>query len=151
MPYGYSTDPDLDASTNRVMMAGVVLLVVMILIFPLYLQVQPTNREAARAENLASLQAEGESLWGFNCASCHGETGEGGSAPALNSEQFLQAATDDQIISLISVGVPGTAMGAFGQDFAGPLTSSQVRGITEYMRAWEDDAPDMPNWRQPLG
>lgn len=149
MSYGYSKDPEVDRSTNRVMIWGVVLLVAMVLVFPLYLSVEPSNREESRAENLESLATEGESIWEFNCASCHGEVGEGVSAPALNSEQFLTAATDDQTFHLISVGVPGTAMGAFGQDFAGPLTSEQVESVTAFIRSWEDEAPDVPDWRTP--
>ncbi|MCZ7631643.1 MAG: hypothetical protein M5U19_22430 [Microthrixaceae bacterium] len=71
------------------------------------------------------------------------------SAPALNSEQFLTAATNEQMFHLISVGVPGTAMGAFGQDFAGPLTSEQVESVTAFIRSWEKNAPDVPDWRTP--
>jgi mono/diheme cytochrome c family protein len=149
MPYGYSTDPELDRSTNRIMAFGVALLVPLVLAFPLYLSFEPGSRDEAREENVASLAAEGETLWEFNCASCHGESGEGGSAPALNSQQFLQSATDDQIGLLIAVGVPGTAMSAFSQDFAGPLTSEQIKGLVTYLRLLEEDAPDVPNWRNP--
>ncbi len=149
MPYGYSTDPELDRSTNRVMWAGVVLLIAMAAAFPLYLLYEPASREDARAAQLASLVTEGESIWSFSCASCHGETGAGNSAPALNSQQFLQSASDEQIQLLVSVGVPGTAMSAFSQDFAGPMTSEQIKAVTTFLRSWEDDAPDVPNWRDP--
>lgn len=149
MPYGYSTDPEVNRSTNKVMVWGALLMAAMVLVFPLYLSVEPSNREESRRENQESLATEGESIWEFNCASCHGAAGEGGTAPALNSEQFLTAATDDQMLDLISVGVPGTAMSAFGQDFGGPLTSEQVEAVTTYIRSWEDGAPDVPDWRQP--
>lgn len=149
MSLGYSNDPEINPSTNRVMVWGVVLLAAMALVFPLYLSVEPSNREESRAENLNSLAAEGESIWEFNCASCHGDAGEGISAPALNSEQFLTAATSEQMFHLISVGVPGTAMGAFGQDFAGPLTSEQIEAVTAFVRSWEEGAPDVPDWRTP--
>jgi mono/diheme cytochrome c family protein len=149
MPYGYSTDPELDRSTNRVMVWGVLLLLAMALAFPVYLAFEPEAREDSRTENLASLASEGEDIWGFNCASCHGDNGEGGTAPALNSEQFLESATDDQISLLIAVGIPGSAMPAFSQDFSGPLTSEQIKGVTTYLRSWEEDAPDVPDWRNP--
>lgn len=149
MPYGYSNDPELDRSTNRVMVWGVVLLIALIAVFPLYLAVEPSSREEAREENLASLATEGETLWEFNCASCHGESGEGVNAPALNSQEFLEVASNEQMSSLISVGVPGTAMSAFGQDFAGPLTSEQVSALTAFIRSWEEDAPEVPDWRTP--
>lgn len=149
MSYGYSKEAEVERSTNRVMVWGAVLLLAMVAVFPLYLAVEPSNREESRDENLKSLASEGKSIWEANCASCHGADGEGTSAPALNSEQFLTAATDDQIMHLVSVGVPGTAMGAFGQDFAGPLTSEQVEAVTTFIRSWEKKAPDVPNWRTP--
>ena len=148
MPYGYTTDPEVDRSTNRWMVVGIVLMVAMVAVFPAYLAIEPGAREDARAAQLASLEEEGASIWEFNCASCHGDDGEGGTAPALNSAQFLQSANDEQIDLLISVGVPGTAMGAFSQDFGGPLTSAQVRAVTTYLRSLEDDAPDNPAWRE---
>lgn len=147
MPYGYTTDPELDESTDRLMMWGVVLLIVFVAAFPLYLVYEPGAREEAREIQLNSLVEEGSSVWEFNCASCHGLDGEGVSAPALNSTQFLQSSSDDQTRLLISVGVPGSAMGAYSQDHGGPLTSEQIRAVTAYLRSWEADAPDVPDWR----
>jgi len=149
MSYGYTTDPELDRSTNRVMIIGGVLLLAMAAAFPVYLNYEPSAREDARIEQLASLAEEGASIWGFNCASCHGVDGEGDTAPALNSEQFLQMATNEQIQLLVSVGIPGSAMGAYSQDFAGPLTSEQIKAVATYLRSLEEDAPDLPNWRNP--
>ena len=100
---------------------------------------------------MANLAAEGQSLYTSNCAACHGVTGEGGIGPALNSQQFLSSATDPQIESLIATGVPGSQMSAYSQDFNGSLTSEQIRAITTYLRSLEDTAPDVPNWRDPLG
>ena len=147
MTYGYSTDPEVDRSTNRVMATAVLLTFALAAAFPLYLLYEPSSRESARADQLESLASEGESLWGFNCAACHGESGEGGTAPSLNAKEFLQSADDDQIEQLIAVGIPGSAMSAYSQDFAGPLTSAQIRAIATYIRSWEEDAPSNPNWR----
>lgn len=147
MPYGYSSDPELDRSTNRVIAWAAGLTLAMAAVFPLYLWYEPGAREDNREAQLASLASEGESLWGFNCAACHGADGTGGTAPALNAEQFLQSATDEQISQLIAVGVPGTPMSAYSQDFAGPMTSEQIKAVTTYIRSWEDDAPDNPDWR----
>ena len=149
MSYGYTTDPELDRSTNRVLVIGAVLLLAMAAAFPVYLSYEPSAREDARAEQLASLALEGANIWAFNCASCHGDDGEGITAPALNSQQFLQSATNEQIELLVSVGIPGSAMGAYSQDFAGPLTSEQIRAVATYLRSIEDEAPDRPNWRSP--
>jgi mono/diheme cytochrome c family protein len=151
MPYGYTTDSEIEESTNKVMLWGVVLMLAMVAVFPLYRTFEPSARDEARAEQLVSLQAEGEQIWSVNCSSCHGLNGEGGVGPALNSKQFLQAATDDQATLLISVGVPGSQMSAYSQDFGGPLTSEQIKSVVAFMRSWEPTAPDNPDWRAMLG
>ncbi len=144
----YDEDIELEASTNRVMMIGSVLLIGMALVFPLYRWVEPSARDEARQIQIESLAETGQTLWGFNCSSCHGLNGEGGVGPALNSQQFLQAATDEQTEQIIAVGVPGSQMSAYSQDFAGPLTSEQIRALAVYIRSWEEDAPDVPDWRE---
>lgn len=151
MPYRYRTDRDIDADTNRIMVWGVVLLAAMVLAFPLYLLVEPTNRAEARDLQLQSLQGQGKDLFQLNCSSCHGLNGEGALGPALNSQQFLQASTDRQTELLISVGVPGSTMGAYSQDFGGPLTSEQIKALATFIRSWEENAPDVPDWRTPQG
>jgi mono/diheme cytochrome c family protein len=148
----YEVDEELERSTNKFMVIGAVLMLAMALIFPLYRWTEPSNRDEARDSQLDSLAEQGEQLWGFNCASCHGLSGEGGIGPALNAEQFLQSATDEQIQQLTAVGVPGSQMGAYSQDFGGPLTSEQLKALAVYIRSWEADAPDRADWRDfPFG
>ncbi|MDX2382380.1 MAG: cytochrome c [Acidimicrobiia bacterium] len=151
MTYEYPTDEKLEKSTNRVMLAGVVLLFALVAMFPLYRSFEPSSRADARAEQEASLAEEGENLWQFNCASCHGIAGDGGTAPALNSEEFLQSADDNQIGTLIAVGIPGSQMSAYSLDYAGPLTSEQIESIVKYLRSLEPDAPSRPDWRDMIG
>ena len=143
----YEIDEELEASTNRVMFIGGILLIGMALVFPLYRWVEPANRDEAREEQVQFLAEKGEDLWSFNCSSCHGLNGEGGVGPALNSEQFLQASSDEQTRSIIAVGVPGSQMSAYSLDYAGPLTSEQIKALSVFIRSWEDDAPDRPDWR----
>jgi mono/diheme cytochrome c family protein len=145
--YNDPTDEDIERSTNNFMVAGVVLLGLMALVFPLYRYYEPSARDEARTAQEASLAEEGENLWEFNCASCHGLAGEGAVGPALNSTQFLQSATDEQGRTLIAVGVPGSQMSAYSLDYGGPLTSEQIRAVMAYIRSWEPDAPDRPDWR----
>ena len=144
-------DPELEASTNRWMAAGLVLVVIMVLAFPAYRLLEPANRDAAREAHLESLAEQGESLFSFSCSACHGVDGLGGTAPALNSQQFLTIASDDQISQLIAVGVPGSQMAAYSLDYGGPLTLEQIDAITTYLRSLEEGAPDNPNWRDSVG
>ena len=151
MPLEYETDDELEQSTNQWMAVGAALLIAMALVFPFYRWYEPGARDDARVEQEANLAAEGENVWSFNCASCHGLNGEGGTGPALNSEQFLQSATDEQIQLLVSVGIPGTQMSAFSLDHGGPLTSEQIKSVVTFIRSWEPDAPDRPDWRDMVG
>jgi len=146
---GFTNDPELEASTDRWMRWGLGLMAAMVLAFPLYRIWEPANRSAARDIQQASLAAQGQEAFSLFCSACHGLAGEGIDAPALNSQQFLRSATDEQIRLLISVGVPGTAMNAYSIDFGGPLTSEQVRAVVTFLRSWEPDAPDRPDWRTP--
>ena len=136
---------------NRVMSWGASLLLLLAAVFPLYRWIEPSNRDTARETQLASLAEQGEREYSISCSSCHGLSGEGVTGPALNSKEFLQAATNDQIELLIAVGVPGSDMSAYSQDFAGPLTSEQIRSIAIYLRTLEETAPDRPDWRDMVG
>jgi len=151
MTYDYPSDEKLERSTNRYMFAGALLLAALFLMFPLYRSFEPSARSEAREVQEASLAEEGETVWQFNCSSCHGLAGEGGTAPALNSTQFLQAADDNQIATLIAVGIPGSQMSAYSLDYGGPLTSEQIESIVSYLRSLEADAPDRPDWRDMIG
>ncbi|MGD2101973.1 MAG: cytochrome c [Acidimicrobiia bacterium] len=151
MGYGYQTDSELEKSTNRVMRWGAVLMLAMALVFPLYRWVEPSSRASAREAQLGSLVTQGESIWSLNCSACHGVNGEGGVGPALNSQQFLQSANNEQITGLVAVGVPGTQMSAYSLDFGGPLTTEQIKAVVTFVRSWEPDAPDNPDWRDTTG
>lgn len=151
MPYAYTTDEELEQSTNRWMVAGAVLLAAMAAVFPLYRWFEPSARSDTRELQAASLVDQGNSTWQTSCSSCHGNDGEGAIGPALNSKQFLQSATDEQAETLIAVGIPGSQMSAYSLDHGGPLTSEQIRAVVAYIRAWEPDAPDVPGWRDMVG
>lgn len=144
-------DRELEESTNRWMAWGFAVMVLMAMAFPIYRFYEPSSREANREEQLEFLAAQGADLYSNNCASCHGVEGQGGIGPALNSEQYLSSASDEQSIALIAVGVPGSEMSAYSLDFGGSLTSEQIEAIATFLRSWEDTAPDVPNWRDPLG
>lgn len=144
-------DEELERSTNRWMAWGFGIMLAMALIFPVYRFFEPANREADRAAQLGFLAEQGAMLFSTNCASCHGVDGTGGTAPALNAKEFLTAASDEQISALIAVGVPGSQMSAYSLDFGGSLTLEQIEAITTYLRGLEEDAPEFPNWRDPLG
>ena len=144
-----SDDPALRRSLERWLVAGLVVGVVLVGAFPAYRVVEASRRDVALAERDAALITLGRDLWTQNCASCHGDQGQGVDAPALNAKQFHTQATDDQIHHVIQAGIPGTEMAAWWRQFGGPLTDEQIRAIVAYIRSWEDTAPDRPDWRNP--
>ena len=84
--------------------------------------------------------ALGADLYSQNCARCHGPEGQGtGRAPALNVKSFLTATNDLAIQQIITLGVPDTAMPAWGDR----LADFEIQAIVGFVRAWEPTAPEV--------
>lgn len=145
-----SQQAELEASTTRWMLAGLILMGMFVVAFPLFRFYEPAQRADARAEQLQFLAAQGAEVYGANCASCHGAAGSGAIAPAIGAKDFLESVNDRQLAQLIAVGIPGSEMVAYANDFGGPLTSEEIKSVTTYLRSLEEDAPAMANWRTPL-
>jgi mono/diheme cytochrome c family protein len=141
-------EPDwLQRSLDRYLTWGLLFMVVLIFAFPLYRIREPSLRADAKTTQQAEYTKTGAVAFSNNCASCHGDNGTGGSAPTLNSKEFLGSTEDNQIQLLISGGVSGSSMSAWSQDFGGSLTSEQIREIVTYLRSLEANAPSVPDWR----
>lgn len=140
-------DPGLRRSLTGWMWFGVIVLVIMVAAFPLYRTVDRQRRATALNAQQQALVTSGAHLWQLNCASCHGEHGQGVDAPALNSQQFLGSVTDEQMRRIISVGISGTEMPAWSNEFGGPLTDQELASIVAYLRSLEKRAPSVPDWR----
>jgi mono/diheme cytochrome c family protein len=68
------------------------------------------------------------------CTACHGDAGRGGASLALANPVFLAIADDPTLRRVISDGVPGTPMPAFGESAGGMLTTQQVEALVAGMR-----------------
>jgi mono/diheme cytochrome c family protein len=142
--------PNLEASTTRWMWVGLLLMVLLLLVFPIYRIYEPAQRAEARTDQLGFLAAQGEEIYDAECASCHGPVGRGGLGPAVGSTNFLESVEDHQIVQLISLGVPGTEMVAYSIDNGGPMTSEEIESIAVYLRSLEETAEPNPFWQTPL-
>lgn len=140
-------DAGLRRSLRWWMWFGVLVLAILVAAFPVYRTVDRHRRSAALASQEHALVSSGGHLWQLNCASCHGEHGQGVTAPALNSQEFLGSVTDEQIQRIMSVGISGTAMPAWSDEFSGPLTEQQIASVVTYLRSLEKTAPTVPDWR----
>ena len=90
-------------------------------------------------------------LYGENCAACHGVEGKGGAAIALADPVYLAIADEAVIRKVVARGIPGTAMPAFAESAGGMLTDKQINVITGEIRSrWKQrgilDAANPPSY-----
>jgi mono/diheme cytochrome c family protein len=142
-------DRALSTATRRWQVAGIIVFLLLIVAFPLYRAVDATRRDEALASRQAALVALGGRIWSTNCAECHGTSGQGVDAPALNSQEFLTTVSDTQTHSITAVGIPGTEMPTWWNELGGSLTDEQITAVVTFIRSWEDTAPSRPDWRNP--
>jgi len=77
-------------------------------------------------------------LYGQNCAGCHGREGQGGAAFALANPVYQAWVDDATLRKIISGGEAGTQMPAFAQSAGGFLTDTQVEALVHGMRtSWQ--------------
>jgi mono/diheme cytochrome c family protein len=79
-------------------------------------------------------------LYGENCAACHGADGRGGAAIALGNPVYLAIADDAAVRAAVANGVRGTSMPAFAQRAGGMLTDKQIDALISGIRS---------RWSQP--
>lgn len=92
---------------------------------------------------------EGQMLFAENCASCHGDLGEGGENPArpndiiapISTAEYLKTRDDVTLRAIIAQGQPNFGMSPFGSAFGGPLDDDQIDSLVSYLRSWENDPP----------
>lgn len=78
----------------------------------------------------------GKELFERNCAQCHGKKGLGGIAPALNSHNFMEAASDSYLQATMALGRHGTQMKPMMKGGSGvvELSSQDVNDIISYLK-----------------
>jgi cbb3-type cytochrome c oxidase subunit III len=94
---------------------------------------EPGRQTAAAASLHAALLAEGTDLYAYNCAACHGASGEGIAAyPPLTTAASMDTQT---LVSIVERGRYNTAMAAFGVDEGGILTRMEVESLAVMLQA----------------
>lgn len=91
----------------------------------------------------------GQQLFDQNCASCHGNSGEGGPNPTrpgdfitpIGTAEFLKTRDDFTLKAIISQGQPNFGMSPFGSSFGGSLDDDQIDAIVAFLRSWEANPP----------
>src|ERR1700752_2561370 len=94
----------------------------------------PGNPKTTDIPVVPSNVADFQILYKQNCAGCHGIDGKGGPAIALSDPGYLAIADDDVLHRVITNGIAGTLMPAFGHTAGGMLTDKQVDAIVSGIR-----------------
>jgi mono/diheme cytochrome c family protein len=96
----------------------------------------PDQPIAVTEESLAL----GSELYITSCSNCHGPEGQGSQrAPSLNLKSFLTDTNDQAIQQIVTLGVPGTSMPAWGDR----MTDADIQAIVGFIRSWEPTAPEV--------
>lgn len=77
-----------------------------------------------------------DALYGKNCAACHGVSGKGGAAIALDDPVYLTMIEDKALRNAIAKGISGTPMPAFAESAGGMLTDDQIDTLVNGIRDW---------------
>lgn len=82
---------------------------------------------------------KGKKLFQRYCVECHGHMGEGIKAPALNNQEFLNAATNGYLLARITIGVRETPMPAWGKstETRRALNARERHHLSTYIRQWQ--------------
>jgi cytochrome c oxidase cbb3-type subunit 3/ubiquinol-cytochrome c reductase cytochrome c subunit len=75
-----------------------------------------------------------DTLYGRNCAGCHGGDGHGGPAPPLNDPLFRALVPAAELEKVLQEGRSGTPMPPFAHAGGGPLTAIQVQVLVHEIK-----------------
>ncbi|WP_334020521.1 c-type cytochrome [Alteromonas sp. S015] len=116
-------------------------------------------RWLAQKENVSPIELEqvsikgdsskGKALYASNCSSCHGQQGQGVTAPAIADQLFLSSATDSYIKYAIVHGRVDTPM----QGFKHLLGDEEINDLVAYLRSqasgWKPAPVELAEWPSP--
>jgi len=88
---------------------------------------------------------KGAAIYKGNCATCHGQLGEGGAGPNLTDEYWIHGGSVKDIFSTIKYGVPAKGMIAWESQFS----PEQIQQVSSYIMTLVGTNP--PNPKDPQG
>jgi cytochrome c oxidase cbb3-type subunit 3/ubiquinol-cytochrome c reductase cytochrome c subunit len=92
-----------------------------------------TGDETVRPEKITDFAT----LYGQNCAACHGDQGRNGAAISLSNPVYLAVAGQANLQRVIASGVTGTLMPGYAKSAGGMLTDTQIAILAQGMiKTW---------------
>ena len=112
---------------------------------------RPADRERIPSQVMAFA-----TLYGNNCAACHGADGRLGASRPLNDPLYLALVPRSRLRRVIADGVPGTLQPAFAQSAGGTLTDAQIDALVNgLLERWGGAKPpksaEIPPYAAPPG
>jgi cytochrome c oxidase cbb3-type subunit III len=105
------------------------------------LNVDESNVQLADAAGVL----DGMDIYKTNCASCHGNAGEGLVGPNLTDEYWMHGGSLNEVFKTIKYGWPAKGMKSWQSD----LSAVQIRNVTGYIQSLKGSNP--PNAKAPQG
>ncbi len=103
------------------------------------------NTPPPRSSSTPGNAARGAGVYLTSCAMCHGPGGRGGEvAGSIVNGSFLALVTDQELRTMIIVGVPGTAMPDWHDHVPGPLSSQEISDVVAWLAAQRRKFPGQP-------
>lgn len=122
---------------NKQTAIGVIALLVLMVVAPVYALREAGRMEAAEAAFQQQYVADGALMYVENCLNCHGTDGEGiGSMPALNSPALARADAG-LLYRIIAYSPHGTTMAAWHIEEGGILSAYQVKALVALIQGEE--------------
>jgi cytochrome c oxidase cbb3-type subunit 3 len=115
------------------------LLLLTVCLFTIACLPHPSNKSPVKANEFSS-------LYGQNCAGCHGADGKNGPARPLHDPVFVAYMPADHIKLVIENGRTGTPMPPFGRAQGGPLDEGQVDAIVKGIESWGKPIGAIPSY-----
>ncbi len=88
---------------------------------------------------------KGAAIYKGNCATCHGQLGEGGAGPNLTDDYWIHGGSINKIFKTIKYGVPEKGMIAWQSQFS----PKQMQQVASYIKTLKGTNP--PNGKDPQG
>jgi mono/diheme cytochrome c family protein len=90
------------------------------------------SREIPPVPDVAGDPNEGALIFAGNCVACHGERAEGRIGQTL-AKEFPSAEPGAYVLDVVTNGIEGTLMPAWGESNGGPLSEEDVQNVTAYV------------------
>ena len=127
---------------NKQLLIGLVITLLLLASFTFLMFSEDTRIVEVSEQHESESRLRGCELYAENCSSCHGASGEGMAAPALNNKTFLEEVDDGVLFATIQTGRPNTTMPAWGQAYGGALTAEDIHDIVNFIQSFEEgEAP----------